>query len=219
MRPSGLKALAGPRAELYHPSAPMTEVRDAAANFSADAVYFSQDAEDRQLVARCLAGDVDAFAPIVGRYQRVLFTVAVRMLGDAEQAADATQDAFVKAYRKLDTFDETRRFFSWIYRILVNECLNERRSRRLHEPLSTDLAMDGTPADLLEGNERRRRVRAAILALPTEYREVVVLRYFTGLSYEEIAEAVGLPARTVKSRLHTAKHRLAGMLLGLDSRQ
>lgn len=197
----------------------MNDVRDRSTNFSSVGVYFSQDAEDHALVTRCLAGDTAAFEPIVERYQRVLFTVALRMLGDSEQAADATQNAFVSAYSKLATFDPERRFFSWIYRVLVNECLNDRRGRREYEPLSPELATSGTPADLLEASERRRSVQAAVLALPTEYREVVILRHFTGLSYDEIADALGLPAKTVKSRLHTARQRLGQMLLGWEARK
>lgn len=196
----------------------MAEEPDVAANFPSDGVYFSQDANDHDLVARCLAGETAAFEPIVERYQRVLFTVALRMLGDRGEAADATQNAFVSAYRKLGTFDPKRRFFSWLYRILVNECLNDRRARRVHEPLSPQLATAGTPADLLEASERRRSVQAAVLSLPPDYREVIVLRHFTGLSYEEIADALGIPAKTVKSRLHTAKERLAPMLLAWETR-
>lgn len=192
----------------------MAEGRDPAINFSTAAVYLSQDGEDEAVVRRCLGGDSAAFEPIVERYQRVLFTVALRMLGDREEASDATQNAFISAYRKLDTFDPKRRFFSWIYRILVNECLNNQRSRRPHEPVTADLAAAGNPADLFEAAERRRNVQAAILALPTEYREVIILRHFTGLSYEDIGDALGLPAKTVKSRLHTAKERLGQMLLG-----
>ncbi len=186
-------------------------------NFSAGAVYIDQDADDLALVARCRAGETAAFEALVGRYQRVLFTVALRMLGNDDAASDAAQNAFVKAYRKLETFDPTRRFFSWIYRILVNECLNARRDRPPHEPLAPDLAAVGTPADVFETAERRRGVQAAILALPMEYREVIVLRHFTELSYEEIAETLHVPAKTVKSRLHTARARLAAMLMGLEA--
>lgn len=186
-------------------------------NFSAGAVYIDQDADDLALVARCRAGETAAFEALVGRYQRVLFTVALRMLGNRDAASDAAQNAFVKAYRKLETFDPTRRFFSWIYRILVNECLNARRDRPPHEPLAPDLAAVGTPADVFETAERRRGVQAAILALPMEYREVIVLRHFTELSYEEIAETLHVPAKTVKSRLHTARARLAAMLMGLEA--
>jgi RNA polymerase sigma-70 factor (ECF subfamily) len=181
-------------------------------NFSSGDVYFSQNADDVVLVQRCLEGDQAAYEPIVRRYQRVLFNVALRMLGDYAAADDATQNAFISAYRKLASFDPNRRFFSWIYRILVNECLNDRRSRRPFEPIWADAAMVGSPADDLETSERRRAVQTAIRDLPPDYREVVVLRHFGGLSYDEIADAVGVPAKTVKSRLHTARERLLASL-------
>jgi RNA polymerase sigma-70 factor (ECF subfamily) len=142
----------------------------------------------------------------------VLFNVALRMLGDYAAADDATQNAFISAYRKLASFDPNRRFFSWIYRILVNECLNDRRSRRPFEPIGADAAAVGSPAEDLETLERRRAVQAAIRDLPPDYREVVVLRHFGGLSYDEIADAVSVPAKTVKSRLHTARERLLASL-------
>lgn len=194
-------------------------MRDTLTNFSTSPEYVAQDADDHAAVARCLAGDSAAFEVIVERHQRVLFTVAFRMLGDYDAANDAVQNAFVNAYRKLDTFDIRRRFFSWIYRILVNECFNDRRDRRVHEPITPELATVGSPADLLEADERRRLVQTAILALPIEHRQVIVLRHFTELSYEEIADVVGVPAKTVKSRLHTARERLSQMLLGLDARR
>jgi RNA polymerase sigma-70 factor (ECF subfamily) len=187
-------------------------------NFSTGAVYLKQDAEDLASVTRCQAGDTAAFEVLVERYQRVLFTVALRMLGNYDAASDAAQNAFVKAYQKLATFDRSQRFFSWVYRILVNECLNARRDHHAHEPLAPDLAADDNPATLFEVEERRRCVQAAILALPLDYREVVVLKHFAQLSYEEIARTLGIPAKTVKSRLHTARVRLADMLRGLDAR-
>src|SRR5437588_5576205 len=192
----------------------MSELRDTVTNFCDRHVYVSQDADDTAFVRRCLEGDTAAFGPVVERYQRVLFTVAMRMLGDYDEASDAAQNAFVKAYRKLHAYDPTQRFFSWIYRILVNECLNARRDRRSHEPITPDLAIVESPADLLESDERRRRVQAAILTLPHDYREVIVLRHFAEQSYDEIAEALGIPSRVVKSRLRTARQRLGQMLLG-----
>jgi len=188
------------------------------ANFSTAGGYVDQDANDLALVKRCRAGEQAAFEALVERYQRVLFTVALRMLGNYDAAQDAAQNAFVKAYQKLETFDATRRFFSWIYRILVNECINIRRDSQPYEPFPPDLAAAGTPADVLETAERRRRVQAAILALPLDYREVVVLRHFAELSYEEISEALHVPAKTVKSRLYTARERLAAALQDLEAR-
>jgi len=168
----------------------VAEARDAVTNLSTARVYVSQDEEDHALVDRCLGGETAAFGPLVERYQRILFTVSMRTLGNEDEASDATQNAFVKGYEKLDTFDPNRRFFSWIYRILVNECLNLRRDRRLYEPITPELATVGSPPDPVETAERKRLVQAAVLALPPEYREVVVLRYFTELSYEDIGDAL-----------------------------
>ena len=170
--------------------------------------------DDDAAVRRCLAGDAAAFEEIVGRYQQVLFTVAVRMLGDEEDARDAAQNTFVKVFEKLGTYDARHRFFSWIYRILVNECLNVRRrpsAVRTTAPLEED-AVQGRDADLVEAAERRAAVKKAILELPELYREVIVLRHFAALSYDEMSEAIGIPQKTVKSRLYSARQQLAGRL-------
>jgi RNA polymerase sigma-70 factor (ECF subfamily) len=175
-------------------------------------------ADDGQLVARCLQGDTTAFETLVERYHRVLYTVAYRMLGNAEDARDATQEAFVKAYERLASFNPELRFFSWIYRIVTNECLNEIRARRVQVPVPPDLEAAGGPALEFETGERRRRVQAALLTLTPEHREVVVLRHFAGLSYGEMALALGIPAKTVKSRLYSARQALGQRLLGWDPR-
>jgi RNA polymerase sigma-70 factor (ECF subfamily) len=169
--------------------------------------------DDRLVVERCLGGDTAAFRTLVERYQRVLFTVAVRMLGDADQAADAAQDAFVRAYRKLQTYDSRHKFFSWLYRILVNECLNVRRSRRLLEPLDAGLASADNPHRAAEQAELRASVQTALRRLSPAYREVIVLRHYAGLSYVEIAETVGVAEKTVKSRLYSARQQLGQDLL------
>ena len=169
--------------------------------------------DDRLVVERCLGGDTAAFRTLAERYQRVLFTVAVRMLGDADQAADAAQDAFVRAYRKLQTYDSRHKFFSWLYRILVNECLNVRRSRRLLEPLDAGMASGDNPQRTAEQAELRTCVRLALRHLTPAYREVVVLRHYAGMSYVEMAEAIGVPEKTVKSRLYSARQQLGEELL------
>ena len=172
--------------------------------------------EDAELVARCLQGDVEAFEPLVARYQRVLFGVALRFLGDREDARDVTQNAFVKAYEKLATYDSSHRFFSWIYRIVVNESLNLRQRRPAHQRLDESLASAESPYAEAEAHETVERVQAGLLKLSPEHREVVVLRHFAELSYGDISFTLGLPEKTVKSRLYTARQRLGQILLTED---
>jgi RNA polymerase sigma-70 factor (ECF subfamily) len=169
--------------------------------------------DDRVIVERCLDGDSAAFRTLVERYERVLFTVAVRMLGDADEAADASQNAFVRAYRKLQTYDSGHKFFSWLYRILVNECLNVKRSRRRLEPLEAGMAAGDDPHRTAEQAELRAKVRVSLGRLTPAYREVIVLRHYAGMSYVEMAEALGVPEKTVKSRLYSARQQLGEELL------
>ena len=184
-------------------------------NFSSRPVYFDQSAEDGAAVKRCLNGEPAAFEVLVGRYQKTMFNVALRMLGNYEDARDAAQNTFVKAYEKLGTYDAERRFFSWIYRILMNECLNLRRRPATEQLVDTETAVSqSSGADTVEAAERKRDVRQAILSLSPAYREVIVLRHFAALSYEQMSEAIGVPTKTVKSRLHTARQQLAGELAG-----
>ena len=180
-------------------------------------MYLSQDAEDAALVSRCQAGDHAGFELLVRRYERVLFNVALRMVGDRETAADATQNTFVRVYEHLGEFDFNHRFFSWAYRILVNECLNILRSRRPGtEGTGSLAATDAGPFEKLARSERHHRIQAALMSLPPDYREVVVLRHFAGLSYKNIATTIGLPVKTVRSRLYTARQRLGELLLGWE---
>jgi RNA polymerase sigma-70 factor (ECF subfamily) len=171
-----------------------------------------QEPDDAVLVARSASGDTGAFEVLVGRHHRVLFGVALRMLGDYNDASDATQATFVKVYEKLATFDPRFRFFSWIYRILLNECLNARRDRRPAETLDVEMPGEGGPLEAMEAAERRRLVQRALLALPGEYRQVIVLRHFGGLHYDDMSAVLGIPSRTVKSRLYSARQRLLDLL-------
>lgn len=175
-------------------------------------MYSINESDDAALIGRCQAGDTDAFEAIVRHYQRGLFNIALRMLGSDEDARDATQTTFIKAYQHLDRFDPAQRFFSWIYRILKNECLNVLRARRQSEPVPLDLPAAGI-ADSVEAGERTRAIQRALLALSDDYREVMVLRHFTDLSYDEIASTLGIPVKTVKSRLYSARQRLSELLI------
>ena len=169
--------------------------------------------DDASCVSRCLQGDTSAFEVLVERYQRVLYSVAFRMTGDLEDARDVVQNAWLRAYEHLDTYDPGRPFFSWIYRIGVNESLNYRRLRRTHEPMTQveSVAVGSDPVARIDAGQRIQR---ALMSLDRQYREVIVLKYFAELSYDEIAEAVGLPEKTVKSRLFDARRQLEAKLSG-----
>ncbi len=178
-------------------------------------MYLKESVDAAALVRRCLAGDTEAFEPIVKAYQAPLYNVALRMLGTPEDASDATQTAFVRAYEHLDSYDFRHKFFTWLYRIVMNECLNVLRARRPTEPVPDDLAGEKDDRlDAVDIEKRRRAIQTAILALPVDYRQVIVLRHFADFSYEEISETVGVPVKTVKSRLFTARQRLGEQLLG-----
>lgn len=169
--------------------------------------------DDETLVQRCLSGDTEAFGELVSRYERPLFNAALRLLRDREEARDATQNAFVKAWQNLAQFDRSRRFFSWIYRITLNESLNRATRRKKAEPLDDRLVDHGaSPAEHAERNQQSALLERAMAQLPDAQREVLVLRHWLDLSYDEIAEAIHLPSKTVKSRLFSARVRLAEVL-------
>jgi RNA polymerase sigma-70 factor, ECF subfamily len=183
------------------------------ANILGACVSFTEDADDDVvLVERCLRGDMAAFRPLVERYERVLFTVALRMLEDYDEASDAVQNAFVRGYQKLKMYDHSHKFFSWLYRILVNECLNVRRARRVQVPLEASLAAPDDTYRAAEQAEIQAAVQSALMRLPAPYREVIVLKHFAGLSYREIAETLHVPEKTIKSRLYDARQRLGDLL-------
>jgi len=168
---------------------------------------------DEILVARSLEGDVPAFGELVARYQRVVYTVALRMSGNAEDARDVTQTVFLKAWRGLAGFDPGRRFFSWIYRISVHECLNHRRGRARLEPLmDVHEAAGPGPEQSVEAHETEQVVQCALARLSAGDREILILRHFLDQSYGDIAATLGTQEKTVKSRLFAARQRLRAEL-------
>ncbi len=169
--------------------------------------------DDADLARRCLRGDQQAFEPLVARYEKVLFNVALRMVGNYEDARDIAQTTFVKAYEKLDTYDPKYRFFSWIYRIMMNESLNHLQRRKTHQPLDLNLASTQDPQQDVLAHERSHLVRSALMKLAPDDREVLILRHYMELSYSELSEVLAIPEKTVKSRLYTARQRLADLLV------
>ena len=171
-----------------------------------------QEEADEALVARCRNGDGGGFATLVGRYERPVFNLAFRMLGDREDARDVAQTAFLKALENLDRFDSRYRFFSWLYRIAMNEALDLiGRRARLTELTDVHAADDDILGDLTAA-DLGARVRGALDDLSPDHRAVLVLRHYQDLSYEQIAEVLELPDSTVKSRLYEARERLRAHL-------
>jgi len=166
------------------------------------------DEQDRALVTRFLAGHQDAAGGLVDRYQQRLFNVALRMLNNVQDAEDVTQTVFLKAFDKLDTYDPKYRFFSWIYRMTVNESLNMLKRRGRTVTLEDELAITEPGAAAERAAETEDRVGRALMNLKPDDRTVVVLRHFVSFSYQEIADVLEIPVKTVKSRLFTARERL-----------
>jgi len=174
---------------------------------------------DRDLIQASLGGCGESFGRLVVRHQDRLFNVLVRFLGSAEDARDVAQEAFIHAYQKLDTFRGNSAFSTWLYRIAMNAAISRKRKRRLErgsldaareqaglEP--TDHHSDSNPSQPLETAERQHMVQTALDELPEEFRAVLVLKEIEGLKYEEIAEVVGIPIGTVRSRIHRGRAEL-----------
>ena len=172
--------------------------------------------EDTELVARCRNGDRQALDLLVRKYQRPLFNVAWRIHRNPDDAADTVQNAFVKAFEKLHLYDADQKFFSWIYRITINEALNASRRQGYPADASSADALDAGPADLLDKADESARLHRAVMMLKEDARSVVVLRHFSDLNYAEIAEILQIHEETVKSRLFSARRKLAELLQSRD---
>jgi RNA polymerase sigma-70 factor (ECF subfamily) len=183
---------------------------------------------DHQLITRVLSGQPDAYGELVRRYQAAVYNAAYRLVGDQQDALDLAQEAFVRAYSALGSFDMARPFAPWINRVAVNTALNWLQRRRVptvplaRGPASApeantewQLADDSAePERVYLAAEQQAQLRMAILALPPHYRAVVELRHFQDRSYEEIAETLGISLSDVKSHLFRARRLLRERLEG-----
>ena len=165
---------------------------------------------DAELITAARNGDTSAFGELVQRYRDDVVNVVYRITGDPDLAEEATQEAFVRAWRKLDRYRNDGSFRSWIYRIAINASLDQLRRKKVS--VGVDLSMladkrDGPETEFIKV-ERARRVQEAVLGLPENSRSVLVLREYEGLSYREIAETIVIPMGTVMSRLNYARQHL-----------
>jgi RNA polymerase sigma-70 factor, ECF subfamily len=173
----------------------------------------TEDADDGTLVRRCCGGDRRAFDALVVRYQKTVYNAALRMLHDREEARDVAQTVFLKAYEHLAQYDPKFKFYSWIYRIALNESINSLQHRRPHEALNLEAPdREPGPEESLGQSQSHDCLLRALMTLRTEYRAVIVLRHFTGCSYEDASEILGVPEKTIKSRLFSARQQLKSAL-------
>jgi RNA polymerase sigma-70 factor, ECF subfamily len=174
---------------------------------------------ERELIEGCRRGERAAFHTLFETYRDRVFSVALRFAGDRALAMDIAQDTFLALYGTIGEFRGESTFSTWVYRIVVNRCLDHRRRNWRWVPLAAEVrAMLRAPGDALQsilGTELRGHVRTAVEKLPPEQRIVVVLRYTEGLAYEEIASVLGCSAGTVASRLSRAHRTLERRLAGL----
>jgi RNA polymerase sigma-70 factor (ECF subfamily) len=181
---------------------------------------------DAAVVERAQAGDRDAFRVLVERYQGRVFRLALRVMRDEEQARDVSQEAFLKVYRSIDRFEGRSSFYTWLYRLTMNVCLDAKRRDKSdrHVEWNEEVALDtegeisgpaplAAPSKSLERSELRESMQKAIDELPDDARRTFLLREVDGLSYTEIATALEIPKGTVMSRLHYARRRLREALL------
>ncbi len=173
------------------------------------------DASESALVARCRQGDEFAFRELVDRYKGLVFALVARTVRDRSRAEELAQEVFLKVYRGLPYFRGDARLSTWIYRIVVNLCAEERRVREVPlDPGDPDRpAREPGAPDPAHGDvELRDRLDKALRRLPARYRVLVAGHYLRGMKYEELAEALNLPMGTVKTHLHRAKRLLREML-------
>jgi RNA polymerase sigma-70 factor (ECF subfamily) len=179
--------------------------------------------DDRRLITECLSGQTAAFGELVKRYQDRLYNVVLRLVNNPDDAQDVVQDALINAYQNLAAFKGESAFFTWLYRIAINAGMSHRRKSRGMLRLEggpsggvgvdpPDESLHNQPCDALERAEEEAQLRRAMNQLSKEHNTILVLKDFDGRKYEEIAEILGVPIGTVRSRLHRARLELKMLL-------
>ena len=182
--------------------------------------------EEQGWLEQARQGDKDAFGKLIVAYQTPVFNLAYRMLGNADEAEQAAQEAFIRAWTRLDSYNSTHKFSTWLLSITSNYCIDQIRKRRT-QLLSIDGPLPAHPALMSESSggpeaqavesERQEIVQMLLGSLPAEYRQAVVLRYWYDMSYDEIAEVMETTVSAIKSRLFRARRQLAesGIEMGI----
>lgn len=182
--------------------------------------------DELALIRKAAGGDDGAFEELVLSYEKLIYNLALRMVKNPDDAFDMTQETFLKAWRAISLFRFDSKFSTWLCRIATNTCLDHLRKEKKHKVISlaqiTEAGEEETnlpdhaadPAALLEAASEAETVRAALGALPAEYRAVLILRAVDGMSYDEIAEILNVSIGTVKSRIARAREKLKNEIQG-----
>ena len=165
----------------------------------------SSDA-DRELIQNCMKGDRQAFEALLVKYEKPVFNAAYRMLHSPDDARDVTQTVFLKVIENLDRYDPSYRFFSWIYRIALNESINCLKKQNRLDALDREPeASAGNPEEITGSEQMSTGMQSALMTIKAEYRTVIVLKHFVDCSYNEISQILDIPEKKVKSRLYTGR--------------
>jgi len=172
--------------------------------------------DDAETIKRCQQGDREVFRHLVERYQKRAVAHAMAILFNRDDAEDAVQEAFIDAFKAIGTFDTSRTFYQWFYVLVRNRCYKMTARRRPMESIDETVVLEPRPGVT---NETRLALEKALHSLTPEEREIVWLKYFSGLSYDELAIHLQIPRGTVMSRLFNARQRLKGKLTGVLIRE
>ncbi len=165
-------------------------------------------------VRQCLSGNIQAFEKLVDQYQRPIFRLAFRMIGNFDDAEEIAQIAFVKAYESLKSYNPKYKFFSWLYRIAINEAINYKKKVSNKNELNPDIESSSkSPEMMMVDTDMSERIQDALMSIDLIYREPVVLKHFLNYSYKELSNILEIPEKTVKSRLYTGRQLLKEILL------
>jgi RNA polymerase sigma-70 factor, ECF subfamily len=170
--------------------------------------------EDKSLVNRCLEGDGGAYSELVEKYYKTIFRLAQKILRNYDDAEEITQSVFVKAYENLKTYNPKYKFFSWLYRITVNETLNFSKKKSYTEGIDEKITSDEyNPGEIYDRTELGEKIQDALMEIDMLYRLPVVLKHFLDYSYKELSTLLDIPEKTVKSRLFTGRQLLKDILI------
>lgn len=181
---------------------------------------------EKLLIEKCKSGDIEAFEELIADYEKRVFNIAYRFLGDYSDAQDISQEIFIKIFKSINSFKGNSSFYTWLYRIVINECITASNKKKRVVVYSIDSSIDTgeneiqrdikdtgkTPEEEYESREMRRCIGNALKYVSEEHRTMIVMRDIQGFSYDEIAEILKCPAGTVKSRINRARKALKELL-------